>query len=128
MSEKVHLYSSSKVNSIRAIKDHVIVCDMQFDAKLTHAGIIIPNTDGKLEGIHPRWGRVYAVGPAQTTIRPGQYVCVKHGRWTRGLDIEDTEGKKTIRRIDSNDILLVSDDPVLDENYGDSLGVTQKNR
>lgn len=122
------LYSNRKVNSIKAIKDHIIVCDMEFDAKITHAGIIIPNTDGKLEGIHPRWGRVYAVGPEQKNIRQGQYVCVKHGRWTRGLDIEDPAGELTIRRIDANDILLVSDEEILDENYGDSLGVTQKNR
>jgi hypothetical protein len=34
---------------------------------------------------------------------------VDHGRWTRGLDIEDETGKHTIRKIDPKDILLVSD-------------------
>jgi hypothetical protein len=36
---------------------------------------------------------------------------VAHGRWTRGIDIEDGSGpvKRTIRKIDPADILLVSD-------------------
>ena len=32
-----------------------------------------------------------------------------HGRWTRGLKIEDATGTHTIRKIDPKDILLVSD-------------------
>ena len=38
-------------------------------------------------------------------------VCVAHGRWTRGIEIEDADGKRTIRRVDPDDILLVSDEP-----------------
>ena len=96
---------------------------MNFDQKISHGGIIIPNSDGKLEGIHPRWGRVYAVGPKQQDIRVGQYILVKHGRWTRGAEIEDSTGEYTIRRIDPNDILLVSDDPMVDETIGDVLAM-----
>jgi hypothetical protein len=40
---------------------------------------------------------------------------VAHGRWTRGIDIEDENGPTTIRRIDPKDILLVSDIPMVDE-------------
>ena len=89
--------------------------------KISHNGIIIPNSDGKLEGIHPRWGKVYSVGNKQQDIKQGQYVLVKHGRWTRGTLIEDQEGEKTIRRIDDADILMVSDDPVQDESIGQGL-------
>ena len=128
MTEKVELFAAVKLNRIKAIKDHVIVCDMQFDHKISHGGIILLSGDRKLEGIHPRWGRVYAIGPEQKNIRIGQWVCVKHGRWTRGFDIEDNESEKTIRRIDINDILLVSDERVEDENYGDNMGVTKKSR
>lgn len=126
--EKVNLFEPHKIKSIQALSDHVIVVDMNFDQKISHGGIIIPGSDGKLEGIHARWARVYAVGPKQNDIRPGQYVCVAHGRWTRGLDIEDDQGKKTIRRIDNNDILLVSDDPMIDESIGDNMGITKKTR
>jgi len=116
-----NLYSPTKIKSIRAIKDHVLITDMNFKEKISHGGIIIPNSDGKLEGIHPRWGRVYAIGDDQKDVRVGQYVLVKHGRWTRGLSIEDSEGEKTIRRIDNQDILLVSDEPMTDENIGEGL-------
>jgi len=98
-----------------------VITDMNFKEKLSHGGIIIPHSDGKLEGIHARWGKVYAVGPQQQDVRVGQYVLVKHGRWTRGIEIEDTEGEKTIRRIDDADILMVSDDPMQDETIGNGL-------
>jgi co-chaperonin GroES (HSP10) len=94
---------------------------MNFKEKISHGGIIIPNSDGKLEGVHARWGKVYAVGPRQQDVQPGQYVLVKHGRWTRGTLIEDQEGEKTIRRIDDADILMVSDEPVQDESIGQGL-------
>jgi co-chaperonin GroES (HSP10) len=122
------LFDSIKVNAVRPVKDHVIVCDMNFDARTSLSGIWIPSTNGKLEGIHPRWGKVYAVGADQTEIKVGQWVCVKHGRWTRGLEIEDPSGEKTIRRIDNDDILLISDDPVADEVIADNMGVQQKTR
>lgn len=114
-------FNPVKVNSIRAIKNHIIVTDMNFDEKISNGGILILSGDKKLEGIHPRWARVYAIGPEQKDIRVGQYVCVKHGRWTRGLDIEDPTGDLTIRRIDPADILLVSDVPVQDESIGNGL-------
>jgi hypothetical protein len=47
-------------------------------------------------------------------------VLVAHGRWTRGINIEDESGQHTVRRIDVNDILAVSDEEILDENLGDS--------
>lgn len=126
MTEKVHLFDSVKVNSIRALKDHVIVSDMTFDEKLSHGGIILLSDDKKLEGIHPRWAKVYAVGPNQHQVRVGQWVCVAHGRWTRGLEIEDPQGERVIRRIDHKDILLISDEPKTDEVIGDNMGVTNK--
>jgi hypothetical protein len=96
---------------IRALKKDVLVSDMEFDTRITQSGLILPNDNGTSLGIRPRWGRVYAVGKDQTDVRVGQWICVAHGRWTRGVDIEDGEGtiKRTIRKIDPNDILLVSD-------------------
>ncbi len=114
-------YDAKKIKSFRALQNYVIVTDMNFKEKLTSGGIIIPNSDGKLEGIHARWCRVYAVGNNQKDVRVGQYVLVKHGRWTRGTLIEDQEGEKTIRRIDDADILLVSDEPMQDETIGQGL-------
>ena len=115
------IFDPRKIKSFRALQDHVIVTDMNFDQKISHGGIIIPSGDKKLEGIHARWGRVYAIGNKQKDVRVGQYVLIKHGRWTRGIEIEDDTGEHTIRRIDQNDILLVSDNPVQDETIGRGL-------
>ena len=114
-------FDPKKIKSFRALQNYVIVTDMNFKEKLTSSGIIIPNSDGKLEGIHARWGRVYAIGNNQKDVRVGQYVLVKHGRWTRGTLIEDQESEKTIRRVDNKDILMVSDDPMQDETIGRGL-------
>ena len=94
---------------------------MKFKERVTSSGIIIQSTDGKLEGIHARWGRVYAVGKDQKDVRPGQYILIKHGRWTRGTLIEDVDGEHTLRRVDNADILLVSDEPMQDESLGQGL-------
>ena len=94
---------------IKALHDNVLVADMEFDTRITQSGLILPNDNGTSLGIRPRWGRVYAVGKDQKDVQVGQWICVAHGRWTRGLDIEDVSGKNTIRRIDPEDILLISD-------------------
>jgi len=110
-------------HQLRALKKDVIVTDMVFDVRITQSGIILPNDNGTGLGIRPRWGQVYAVGPEQTDIQVGQWVCVAHGRWTRGIDIEDESGKRAIRKIDPADVLLVSDRCPQDESMGDAVHV-----
>jgi co-chaperonin GroES (HSP10) len=104
-------YSPHKLSKqqIKALHDHVLISEMIFDQRITQSGLILPNDNGTTLGIRPRWGRVYAVGSSQHNVKVGQWICVAHGRWTRGLDIEDENGKCTIRRIDPADILLISD-------------------
>jgi len=47
---------------------------------------------------------------------------VSHGRWTRGIEIEDEDGVKfTIRKIDVKEILLVSDEPQNDDTISDKV-------
>jgi hypothetical protein len=106
------MYSPHKISKdyLKAIRDHVIVHDMVFDERITNGGIVLLNDNGKGYGIRPRWGRVYAVGHEQHNVKVGQWVLVAHGRWTRGLEIEDELGNQTIRKIDPKDIMLVSDD------------------
>lgn len=98
-----------KQHEIRPLNDVVIVTDMAFDQRITSSGIVLLNDNGKFTGIRPRWGRIYAVGPEQSDVRVGQWICVAHGRWTRGIEIEDEQGRHTLRRIDPKDILLVSE-------------------
>jgi co-chaperonin GroES (HSP10) len=112
-------FSPTKVSILSPLNDTVIVCDMAFDERTLSSGIILPNDNGKSVGIRPRWGLVYAVGPTQKDIQVGQWICVSHGRWTRGIKIEDPTGVKTIRKVDPKDILLISDEPVFDETMSD---------
>lgn len=125
-------YSPHKVarNQIKALHDHVLVSEMIFDQRITQSGLILPNDNGTTLGIRPRWGRVYAVGPKQQHVRVGQWICVDHGRWTRGLDIEDEQGKITIRRIDPKDILLISDREEMpqDDTMSSAIHVQKKER
>jgi co-chaperonin GroES (HSP10) len=111
---------------LRPLKDSVIVSDMIFDVRISTGGIIIPNDNGKSTGIRPRWGQVYAVGPDQQDVVPGQWVCVEHGRWTRGIDIEDESGKITVRRVDPKDIMMVSDQQPDDDTFSSAIHVEAK--
>lgn len=117
-----HAYDPHKLQreQIKPLKDSIIVADMNFEERVV-GGIIIVSDDGKNSGIRPRWAQVYAVGPDQHEIKIGQWVCVAHGRWTRGVDIEDENGNHTIRKIDNKDILLVSDTPVSDHTMSDKV-------
>jgi hypothetical protein len=125
-------FSPHKVNKhqIKALHNHVIVSEMAFDQRITQSGLILMNDNGTTLGIRPRWGRVYAVGPKQKNIQVGQWICVAHGRWTRGLDIEDESGQLTIRRIDPEDILLISDskDMPQDDTMSSAVHVPKQTR
>lgn len=114
-------YAPIKIKELRALKDSVVVTDMEFSERITSSGIIIPNDDMKNSGIRPRWARVYAVGPEQKSIEIGQYILIAHGRWTRGIKIEDAEGEKIVRKVDVNDILAVSDEPVNDQTMSNKV-------
>lgn len=111
---------------LKALRDHVIITDMNFETRISTGGIIIPGDNGTTKGIRPRWGQVYAVGPEQKDVRVGQWILVAHGRWTRGLDIEDENGKRTIRRVDPKDIMIVSDERMEDETFSDAIHVDKK--
>lgn len=114
------------VKQFAPLNDTVIVSDMAFDQRITTSGIILLNDNGKGTGIRPRWGRVYAIGPKQKDVTVGQWVCVAHGRWTRGVEVEDETGPKTIRKIDPKDILLVADQQPQDDTMSDAVHVESK--
>lgn len=116
-------FSPVKIEKLQALKDTVIVHAMNFkETRTLNSGIVLLQDNGKSSGIRPRWGQVYAVGPEQRDVTPGQWICVAHGRWTRGLEIEDPQGVRTIRKIDPKDILLISDEcPGSDDTISDAV-------
>ena len=125
-----HAFEPHKVTreKIKALHDNIIVYDMSFDGRKLNSGIILLNDDGKGYGIRPRWGRVYAVGPEQTEVQVDQWIMVAHGRWTRGIKIEDESGELTLRKIDPKDILLVSDrqEPPQDDTQSDAVHIDKQ--
>ena len=108
-------------DQIKPLNDVVIVGEMTFAERFTNSGIMLLNDNGKTAGIRPRWGQVYAVGPDQKDVRVGEWVCIAHGRWTRGIDVEDETGKHTLRRVDPKDILLSSDELPDDLTFSDAV-------
>jgi len=97
------------------LRDNIIVSDMNFDHEITKSGLFIASDNGKTSGIHPRWGRVFAIGKDQKDVIIGEWVLVEHGRWTRTVEWEDKDGNtKELRMIEGKSILAVSENPPSD--------------
>ena len=105
-------------NDITPLKNRVLVSDMHFGETKSKGGIIMVDDDGTAGGIHPRWGKVYAVGKDQVDVKVGEWVMVSHGRWSRAFKLKRKEKGSAgdigveleVRMIDENDILLVSEE------------------
>ncbi len=76
----------------KALPGKVLVTDLERGSRIIN-GIIIPDDNGKSEGIRPRWGRVHSVGEDVTEITPGQWILIENGRWTRMLKVRDDTGQ-----------------------------------
>jgi co-chaperonin GroES (HSP10) len=102
------------------LNDNVLVSDMSFEEQRTATGIYIPSDDGKSEGIKPRWGKVWAIGPKQQDVKLGEWILIEHGRWTRGVTVQDENGDETvIRRVDTKSILASADEKPGGVYFGD---------
>ena len=86
------------------IRDNVLVTDMNFDARVTAGGIVLPSDDGKSEGVRHRWARVWAIGPEQKDVKVGDQLVAcdedtygetksgrKHSRKFRTATVEYTK-------------------------------------
>lgn len=73
---------------LEAFKGKVLVTNLDTGAQQLKSGIIIPNDDGTVNGIHSRWAKVYAVGSDITDVKEGEYILVAHGRWSRTIEVD----------------------------------------
>lgn len=109
--------------TIRPIRDHVLVSDMDFGMQQTKTGIFITSDNGKSSGVKPRWGKVYAIGPEQKDVKVGEWVCVEHGRWTRTIELEQDDGSTLeLRRVENTAILMSSDEKPDDVDVRGGIG------
>jgi co-chaperonin GroES (HSP10) len=103
------------------VGNRVIVENMYFGEQKTKAGLIITNDDGNVRGIYPRWGQVYAKGPRNTDpYEVGDWILIEHGRWTRSVNLDDGNGEKDLRMIETESILGWSKTKPEDVFYGKS--------
>lgn len=92
--------------TLKPIRNRVIVSDMHFGEQKTKGGLILRDDDGKSRGIYPRWGKVYAKGPENTDdYQVGDWILVEHGRWTRGIDLEQEDSEITLRMVEAESIM-----------------------
>lgn len=97
--------------TIKPLNDRVFVSHMEFGEQKSAGGLFIPSANGKSEGITPRWGKVWAVGPTQTDVKVGEWILVEHGRWTRTVEYENEDGSITeVRMVESSSIMMVTDE------------------
>jgi hypothetical protein len=123
--------ATNKVKGIIPILDHVIVIDMDFSGRQLASGIVLLSDDGKSEGIRPRWAQVHSVGPDQHDVKPGQWIYVEHGRWTRGLHVEfeGDDHETVLRRVDPSAIIFKSDEkPDADDTFSTAVDGEKKER
>jgi co-chaperonin GroES (HSP10) len=96
---------------LKPLRDNVLVTEMSFEEQTTASGIIIQSDDGKTRGVKPRWCKVWAVGPEQIDVKVGEWIYVEHGRWTRGVKVEEDGNEIIIRRVDTAAIMLQAEEP-----------------
>lgn len=108
-------YKPTIYGKIKPIKKDILVKKMENDDKKTKGGVLIPNDNGKERGIRARWCEVYKVGPQQDQVKPGDWILVSHGRWTRPIPfVDENDEKMQLQKIDPKNnhevILLVSNE------------------
>ena len=127
--QKIGYKFANKVKKLIPLRDHVLATDMNFGQRTLSSGLILLGDDGKTDGIRPRWCRVYAVGPDQQDVVPGQWILVEHGRWSRGIEVEIDDVQFTLRRIDATAIMMVSDEePNADDTISTAVHAERKTR
>jgi co-chaperonin GroES (HSP10) len=107
---------------IKPLNDNILVADMNFEEMKTASGIIIQSDDGKAHGVKPRWCRVWAVGPDQKEVKVGEWILVEHGRWTRGVTVQEDGKEFVIRRVENVSVMLRADEKPADIHIGVEIG------
>ena len=105
--------------TVAPLRKKVFVTDIEFGDEVTASGLILQSDNGKGEGIKPRWGRVWAIGPDQQDVKIGEWILMEHARWTREMEYENEDG--TISKIymaDLKGMMLSADEKPNDVQRG----------
>ena len=91
---------------LRPLKDKILIHNLEKGLRILSSGIVLLNDDGKQHGIRARQAQVYEVGPEIDYLKKDDWVLVEHGRWSRGLELEND---LTVYTADNASILATSD-------------------
>ena len=109
--------------TLRPLDNKVLVYEMEFGMEKSVGGIFLPSDDGKSTGIHPRWAKVYAIGPNQLDVKVGEWILLEHGRWSRGINYRTPEGDDIVIRLaDTNAILMSTDEKPQGAQRNEAIG------
>lgn len=96
---------------LRALTNKILCKEMEKGELLSTGGIILIDDDISESGIRPRWMQVFSVGPDVTDVKEGNWIMVKHGRWTHGMILRHADNKEfTIWAAEEESVLLVTDE------------------
>lgn len=96
---------------VRPLSKDILIYNMDMGEQKTSSGIIIQSDDGKAHGVKPRWAQVYKVGErCELDVKPGQWILIEHGRWTRKVKIDDGESIKEIQKVEVSSVMAVSNE------------------
>jgi co-chaperonin GroES (HSP10) len=115
---------------ITPLPNKVLVSDMQRGQRQI-GSIILPDDNGKLSGIRPRWAQVYDVGSDVIDIKAGDWILIKHGRWTRSHNVKDDNGETILMLWGveyPEGIMAVSDTEPEFETFSDDVSIDSINR
>ena len=95
-------------NTLVPVRGTVLVHNIEQGERRTKNGIIVLDDNGKERGIRERWAQVWMKHDDIDEVEVGDWVLIKHGRWTRGIEVVGPDGVKvTIRKVDWPDAVIV---------------------
>jgi co-chaperonin GroES (HSP10) len=109
------------MSTIRPLKERILAELLGLGERVTSSGIVIAGENGKDRGVRPRWARVHLVGEGIDWVKPGQYLLVAHGRWSRQFECEHEGQKLKLVHLDNKECLLVSDELPDDDYVGSGI-------
>ncbi len=110
---------------VKPLRERILAELLGLDQRVTSSGIIIQSENGKDRGVRPRWARVHYVGEGIDWVKPGQYLLVAHGRWSRQFEVEGPDGQPLkLVHLDNKECLLVSDEAPVDDYIGSGIDTT----
>jgi hypothetical protein len=95
-------------NGFNPLHENVFVTDLDSGLHITKGGIITVDDDMQFQGIRPRWGRVWAVGPEVKDLVPGEWIYIEHARWTNAINIKLPSGTVKVWRVEYPKAVLLA--------------------